>query len=243
MDSFTAAITIAASVTSGAFALGGVWLSQRFQKRQRARDRAGAADAKIEETTRELLDAVSALQVALYESVPRSNSWQPKLTMFGLAFLEFVAGHRAGGVKQGMAQVGRVAVGHGDRDLAAVDRILVRLEQVLVATNRVAVLPDSEFRTAALRLSEAANAAMQAYGTDALWRPKAAKARRAKVDAELLDALGQLLTTVNDRLHPEPAPNPPRWWRRTTPWLSPRRRAAKKATAMTSAVPIEVRPA
>lgn len=217
MDQVDIVGVLVGSIPVGVFSLAAVWLTQRSAERQRSRERQDAELARHEEMARELLDAVAVLQVALRESVPRWNSWLPKLATLGLMGLELNADRSAGRIAYGMAHVGRIAVDHQQRELVEVDRFRVPLERVMAASTRVALLEKGELREAGLRLSAAASAAVQAYEGNALWRPTAVEARRARADGDVLEAVTELLRAVDTHrqaVQPQRPVKRVRWWRR-----------------------------
>jgi hypothetical protein len=144
--------------------------------------------------------------------VPQWNSWQPKLMTIGAIFLEFAAGRAAVGTEHGAVQVGRAVMNNQAVELAAVECFRAPLERVVAATNRLAMLADSPVRAAAFRLGEAASAAGEAYGKDALWHRKAAKDAREKADSELYAAIENLHAALGEWR--KPVPRSARWWRR-----------------------------
>jgi hypothetical protein len=198
-------------VATGFFTLGGVWLTQRAGGRERANDRAAADIGKTVDAARELVNAVLSFQIVLVQSVPLWNSWQPKLAVLGSVFLEFTAASKADGLEQGLLQATRVTLAHQAQELAGVDRYRVSFERVAAALAAVSVLPDKEIRAAGERVGEAIGASGQAYGSDALWRPKRAAARRAQADKELSEAVANLLRVVDQRRVVAPKPM---GWRR-----------------------------
>lgn len=201
-------VTAAGAITAG---LGGVHLTQRHNERQRARERASALNTKIEDTTRELFEAVTELHLALSTHQPVHNTWQPRLMVLGSAFLELMAGKQSGGLAVGMAQAGRLAVETDQRELLAAQELKVPLHRVMAAAARAALLPDGDVRNAAVRLAEAAAEAGQAYGRDNLWQRAKATAAREQADAALLAALGELVDAASSHLHPR-AEQPRRSW-------------------------------
>jgi hypothetical protein len=209
-------------VGTGFFTLGAVWLTQRDARRTRADDRAAAEIAKVEDAARELVNAVSSLQIVLVQSVPLSNSWQPKLLVLGSAFLEFTAASKTGGLEQGLLQATRTTVAHQAQEIAGLDRHRISSERVFAALAAVAILPDRELRKAGERIGDTVGASGQAYGKDALWRPKRAATERAKADEELSEAIADLLRVVDQRR--AAAPRPVRWWRRAVRRLRPGKR-------------------
>jgi hypothetical protein len=196
-------VTAAGAITAG---LGGVRLTQRYNERQRAREKASALNTKIEETTRELFEAVSELHLALSTHQPVHNTWQPRLMLLGSAFLELMAGKQSGGLALGMAQAGRLAVEANQRELLAAQELKAPMQRVMAAAARVALLPDGDVRNAAVRLAEAAAEAGQAYGRDNLWQRAKATTAREQADAALLAALGDLVEAASSHLHPQKEP-------------------------------------
>jgi len=223
-------VTGVCAVTAG---VGGVVLTQRYNDRQRARERVSAANAKVEETTRELFEAVSELHLALSTYQPVHNTWQPRLMVLGSAFLEFMAAKETGRFALGVAQAGRIAVEENQRGLLAAQELKVPLQRVMAAAARAALLPDSTVRAAALRLGGAAAEAGRAYGQDNLWRRQKATAAREQADAELFAALAALVDAAGTHLHPQ---DPPRrgWPSR----VIQRRRRADRSDAVVLAATV-----
>lgn len=223
-------VTAVGAVAAG---LGGVRLTQQYNERQRARERASASNAKLEETTRELFEAISELHLALSTYQPVHNTWQPKLMTIGSAILELMAGKESGNLALGMAQAGRVAVEANQRELLAAQALKVPLQRVMAATARASLLPDSDVRSAAVRLAEVAAEAGQAYGRDNLWQPKKSAAAREQADTALFVALGELVEAASNHLHP-----PEEKRRRMWPLRLIRRRDRQPSgTAVTATVP------
>lgn len=201
-------VDVLPQIVTGGCTLGATWLTYRFGERQRARDKVSSTNKKIEELGQELFEAVGALHLALQMYVPAHNALQPKLMTLGSAFLEFMAGKTAGGHAVGAAQLGRVVADANQRELAAAMGLQVPLQRVLAVAGRAAVLAEREVREAALKLGQVAAESGQAYGQDALWRPKKAKAARDQADVELYEAMDALLTAV--KAHVSPAVETPR---------------------------------
>lgn len=84
--------------------------------------------------------------------------------------------------------------------------------RLVTAISRAALLPDKAVTAAAMRTSEAAIAVMIAYGTDNLYRPRAAAAARDAATTGLHEAIADLVTTVQNHLQPPPTSSP-RWRR------------------------------
>lgn len=147
-------VDVLPQIVTGGCALGATWLTYRFGERQRARERArdkvASTNKKIEELGQELFEAVGALHLALRVYVPAHNSWQPKLMTLGSAFLEYMAAKTTSGHALGAAQLGRVAIGANQRELAAAMGLQAPLQRVLAVAGRAAVLADGEVREAAL---------------------------------------------------------------------------------------------
>jgi hypothetical protein len=196
-------VSVGGAVIAG---LGGVVLTQRYNDRQRARERAAAANTKVEDLTRELFEAVSELHVGLITYQPIHNTWRPRLMVLGSAFLEFMAAKERGGLAQGAAQVGRVVIDVNQRELLAAQALTVPLQRVMAAAARAALLPDGAVRDAAMRLSEAATEVGPAYGQDNLWQRKKATAARQQSDEALFAALRNLMDAVSAHLHPQEQP-------------------------------------
>jgi hypothetical protein len=206
--------------------LGGVVLTQRYNDRQRARERATAANTKVEELTRELFAAVSELHLALSAYQPVHNTWRSRLMVLGSAFLEFVAAKERDGLPQGMVQVARIVTEAEQREVLAAQALRVPLQRVMSATARAALLPDGAVRDAAIRLSEAAADAGPAYGLDNLLHRKKATAARQQSDEALFAALRDLIDAVSAVLHAQEQPR--RSW---TARLVRRRRRAELTDA------------
>jgi len=213
--------------------LGGVVLTQRYNARQSARERASAAKAKVEEVVRELFEAVGELHLALSTYQPVHNTWQPRLMVLGSAFLEFMAGKENGGLAAGTARGAQIAVEANQRELLAAQVLHVPIQRVMAAAARAALLPDGAVRDAALQLSEAATAAVQAYGMDNLWQRKKATAARQQADTALYAALRDLIDAANAHLHPHAESR--RWW--PLPLVRPRR-PAEQAAELEATVPV-----
>ncbi|MFG3423187.1 hypothetical protein [Micromonospora sp. NPDC048063] len=194
---------------TGAF--GAAALTQRFNQRQRARERASAANAKIEEVTQELFEAVGALHLSLSTHQPAHNAWQPRLMMLGSALLEFMAAKDSDGFALGAARAGRIAVEANQRELLAAETLRAPLNRVLAAASRAALLPDGAVRAAALHLGEVAAESATAYGQDNLWQRKKATAAREEADAALFAALRGLIDAASAHLYPQEQPR--RLWR------------------------------
>jgi hypothetical protein len=210
---------------------GGIVLTQRYNAKQRDRDRASAAKTKVETVTQELIDASGALHLALLTYQPLYNTWQPKLVTLGSSFLEFMAGKQIGGLAIGAARGARIVVDANQRELTAVQDLQPAMLRVMAAATRASLLlPPGPVRDAALRLSEVATEAGRAYGQDNLWRRKKADADRKKADADLYTALRELMDAANSQLHPEPAAKR-RWW------PSRLTRRGRQAAALTAVVP------
>ncbi|MCG5462892.1 hypothetical protein MED01_001005 [Micromonospora sp. MED01] len=194
--------------------IAGVALTQRAQRRQNEAARAAAVRDRAEAATTELIVAATELHMALVAEQPRWNDWQPRLLTIGQSLLEFFAGREATGDATGVARAGSVAVDWKMRNLACGATFLrepyVRLT---TAISRAALLPDADVVAAAMRTSEAAIAVMTAYGTDNLYRPRAAAAARATATTALHEAIADLITTVQRHLHPADQPPTPRWRR------------------------------
>ncbi|HKC29646.1 MAG TPA: hypothetical protein VKB75_16645, partial [Jatrophihabitans sp.] len=192
-------VKVLPQVVTGGFTLaagfGVAVMNQVTQTRQRDRERIAAAAAKANDVVRELLAATADLQLVLVQVAPLWNSWQPKLMMLGSAVLEFSAA-RAAGFEHGMAQVGRIATRHGDRELALAPGVAAAVKRVVEATTGAALLPDGAVRTAALHLADAAMDLNVAYGKDNLWRPHKARAARTVAEAALNHARADLISAV-----------------------------------------------
>jgi hypothetical protein len=201
--------------------LGAVWLTQRAARRDRTDDQAAANAAKVEDAARELVNAVLSLQIVLVQSVPLWNSWRPKLAVLGSVFLEFTAASKTGGLEQGALQAGRVTLAHQAQESAGLDRYRISFERVAAALAAVAVLPDKDIRAAGERIGDAIAASGQAYGLDALWRPKRAARQRKQADDQLSAAVANLMTVLDQRR--AATPQPVRWWRRAARRLRPGR--------------------
>ncbi|GAB1646792.1 hypothetical protein [Krasilnikovia sp. MM14-A1259] len=195
----TGLFTIAAGLSA-------VVLTQRHNERQRSRDRAAAANTKIEEATRELFEAVSELHLTLNLYQPVHAALRPRLMLVGSVFLEFMAAKDSGGLAAGMAQVGRTVVEANQRELVAVQTLTLPLQRVMAAAARASLLPVSAVRDAALRLGEVVGEAGQAYGADSLWQPRKAAAARERADAAMFAALRDLVDAANAHLHPQASP-------------------------------------
>lgn len=182
------------------------WLAYRFGERQRARERASAANKQVEQLAQELFEAAGALHLALRMYVPLHNTWQPRLIGLGTAFLEYMAAKSTGSHAVGMAQAARVVVEENQRGVTAAMALQVPMQRVLAASARATTLPDGEVREAALRLAQVAAESGEVYGQDNLWRPKRAKAARERADAQLYAALEELLTAVRTNVRPAAAP-------------------------------------
>lgn len=195
----TGLCTAAGAITAG---LGGVHLTQRYNERQRARERASALTTKLEETTRELFEAVTELHLALSMHQPMHNTWQPRIMTLGSAFLELMAGKQSGNLAFGMAQAGRIAVEANQRELLAAQALKTPMQRVMAATARASLLPDSDVRNAAIRLADAAAEVGQAYGHDNLWQRAKATTAREQADAALFAALAELVEAASSHLHP-----------------------------------------
>jgi hypothetical protein len=192
---------------TGGFAVvagfGGVVLTQRYNARQRDRERASAANAKIEVVTQDLVEAASELHLALLTYQPIHNAWQPRLMVLGSAFLEFMAGKQNGGVATGVARGAQIAVEAQQREQLAAQALQTPASRVMAAATRASLqLPAGAVREAALRLSEVAMEAGQAYGLDNLWQREKATAARARADAALYAPLRDLIDAANAHLHP-----------------------------------------
>jgi hypothetical protein len=148
--------------------------------------------------------------------------------VLGSAFLEFMAGKQDGGTAIGTARGAQIAVEANQRELLAAQALQLPMQRVMAAATRASLqLPAGPVRDAALRLSEAASEAGQAYGLDNLWQRKKATAARAQTDTALYAALRDLIDAANATLHPDTEKRR-RWTRR----LSLRRggQAALEAT-------------
>ncbi|WP_141722529.1 hypothetical protein [Micromonospora aurantiaca (nom. illeg.)] len=220
----TGICTAGGAVTAG---LGAVVLTQRYNERQRARERDSVTNTKIEETTRELFEAVSELHLALTTYQPVHNTWQPRLLLLGSAILEFMAGKQSGGLALGAVQAGRIAVEANERELLAAQALKAPMQRVLAAAARASLLPDGDVRNAAMRLGEIAAEAGQAYGQDNLWKRGEATAARAQADAALLAALRELVDAASSHLHPQEQPR----WRWPLRLTSRRRNGEQPAAA------------
>jgi hypothetical protein len=181
----TGVVTATATLTAG---FGVAVFTQRSQARQRDRERAAESAAKVSKVVRDQLDAATALQQVVHQIAPRWNSWQPKLMMLGSAVLEGLAVRKAG-AEVVWAQVGRIAVDHGEKELSLVPPIASAADRVRLAAIDAALLPRSEVRDAVLNLAEAAAQVNEAYGVDMLWSPRKARAAREKADIKLGDAI------------------------------------------------------
>ncbi len=215
------------AVVTGSFTLGAIWLTRRSARRERAEDQVAADIGATVEAARELVNAVSSLEIALLQSVPLWNSWQPKLAVLGSAFLEFTAASKSAGLEQGLLQASRLTLAHQAHELASVDRYRVSFERVAAALAGIAMLPDKGVRAAGERVGEAIGAAGQAYGSDNLWRPKRAAAKRERASEQLSVAIADLLRVVDERR--AAAPKPPRRWRRAVRSLQSRRLGIRSA--------------
>jgi hypothetical protein len=207
MSVATVLVPVLPQLITGGFAvvagLGGVVLTQRYNARQRDRERVSAANAKIEAVTQELVEAAGELHLALLTYQPVHNTWQPRLMVLGSAFLEFMAGKQTGGVAIGTARSAQIAVEANQRELLAAQALQLPMQRVMAAATRASLqLPAGPVRDAALRLSEVAAEAGQAYGLDNLWQRKKATAARAQADKALYAALRELIDAANTHLHP-----------------------------------------
>ncbi|WP_433121949.1 hypothetical protein [Micromonospora sp. CA-246542] len=206
----TPPLPVTTALIAGGFTLAGVTLTQRAQRRQQEATRVAAARDRAEAVTTELIVAATELHVVLVAEQPRWNDWQPRLITIGQSLLEFFAGREATGV----ARAGSVAVDWNTRNLAAGATFLrepyVRLT---TAISRAALLPDTDVVAAAMRTSEAAVAVMTAYGSDNLYRRRVAAAARTAATTALHEAIADLVTTVQQHLHPTDTTPTPRWRR------------------------------
>ncbi len=206
-------LPVVTALIAGGFTLAGVTLTQRAQRRQGEADRASAARDKAEAVTAELIVAATELHMALVAEQPRWNSWQPRLLTLGHSMLEFFAGREVSGYATGVARASSVALDWNMRNLAAGTTFLREpYVKLVTAISRAALLPDRAVTAAAMRTSEAAVAVMTAYGADNLYRPRAAAAAREAATTALHEAIAHLVVTVQDHLHPAPAPTS-RWQR------------------------------
>ncbi|MEU8819368.1 hypothetical protein [Actinoplanes sp. NPDC048796] len=184
--------------------LGGVVLTQRYNARQRDRERTSAANAKIEAVTQELVEAAGELHLALLAYQPVHNAWQPRLMVLGSAFLEFMAGKQTGGMAIGTARGAQIAVEANQRELLAAQALLAPMRRVMAAATRASLqLPVGPVRDATMRLSEVATEAGQAYGLENLWQRRKATVARAQADTALYAALRDLIDAANAHLHPD----------------------------------------
>jgi hypothetical protein len=165
--------------------LGGVGLTQRYNERQRARERAAATTAKVEELARELFESVTSLHLAVSTHLPQHNAWRPRLMTLGSAMLEYTAAKSSGGPPARHGPGRSIVLAAQQREILAAEGLRVPLERVAAGAARAALLPGGDVRDAALRLVQAAAESAQAYGQDNLWHRKSATAAREKAGAEL----------------------------------------------------------
>jgi hypothetical protein len=215
-----AIVDVRQQLVTGVFTLtagwGAVRLTSRNNERQRAGDRAAAANAEIKQIAQELYVSVGALHVALKAHIPAHNSWTPKLTTIGMSVLEYAAGKSRSGHYVGVAEGARVVLASTQQEKDAALALLAPLQRVLAATAQAALLPSGEVRQAALELSQAASACAVAYGRDNLWQSGKAQKARGDADTALYAALASMLEVVNAQLHPAEEPRR-RWWSRRRP--------------------------
>ncbi|MBM0230531.1 hypothetical protein JNW91_00750 [Micromonospora sp. STR1_7] len=207
----TGVCTAAGAVTAG---LGTVMLSHRYNEHERARERESATNTNIEETTRELFDAVTELHLAVSTHQPMHNAWLPRMMPLGSSMLEFMAGSQSGGWAVGAVRSSRIAVEATNSQNLAALALIAPVQRVVAAAARASLLPDGSVRSAALRLGEIAVEAAHAYGTDNLWSRQKSVAARAAADAALFAALRDLVDTASSHLHPQAHPRrrwPVRW--------------------------------
>ncbi|MFX0594016.1 hypothetical protein [Melissospora conviva] len=203
-----------APLITGLCTLAGVVLTQRFSQRQQAAIRSAAAAERAEAVTTELVAAAAEMHLALIVVQSRWNSWQPRFLTLGQSALEFLAARNAGGFAHGCAQAGRFVLDwHFQSATAGEGLVREPYVRLINAISRAALLAEKEVVQAAMRTAEAATAVMNAYGQDALYRPRMAKAARSAAETALQEAIANLITTMQTHLAPSSSKQGSKWHR------------------------------
>jgi hypothetical protein len=194
---------------AGGFTLAGVVVSQVITVMLQWQARRAASRTQVETVTAELAAAVFDFRQALVVHNARWNALRPRLMRVGLSALELLAARATGAYQEGMVRAARVTLDWGDSETAAAAVLLgAPFGRVTAALARAALLPDRVVGDALEPLGDALSAVMTAYGDNAMHRKKSAAAARAKADAEMQRALGNVMAAARAYLHPTPR------WRR-----------------------------